>query len=840
MGSSMKTEAKRKRPAGGDTPKGPASKRPAGKGPPAAKPAPKAAPKLLSKKEQKEVVKSKKLKFKKNYATIQETVVLWEQLRPKQATKEEKAALVSRILKKLQGNTVELANHHSASRVIQWCLKEGGAAERARLQAEIRAAVVPLSKSKFGRHVVQKLIALAPKEDVPGLVKLFRGHVAELLRHPAGADVLDDLYSVAPPPCRNALCAELYAREFSLFGGVAMPAESIAHLGQLLAGAEPAKRAAVVAHLYKGLAPVLEKALLHPVMTHRLLRELLTEAPGSLVADVVDTLAATGGNALKLVHTHDGAAAACMALAYGTPKDRKRLVKGMKGFVWQTAENEWGHAVVATALTVVDDTALTSKTIVSELREHLEELATNKHAHRVLMQLLAPDCHRYLPPATLELLHPPAKSRMVPESGPRESGAAPDGDDEELDEEEEDEGEAAAEAGDGSGSDGEAAANGGAAPKLVERPLGESKKAADARRRELLGGGKDCLAAALCALCAGQAGELLRSPVGGDVVVEVSRGGAGGLLWELQQGGVEGVHAAIVAAVAADCSGSGAPQQPQPQGAKKKKAKAEAAAEQAPEQAPEQQEGLLTHYHASRALRRLLLAGGADGADGAGARAFAAALWSRALAGRCAPLVGSHAEKVLAGLLHCGAPDVEAAAAAELAPLVGGDAAAWAARFMGPPPAGGAAAPGGSKDKAKKKAKQQQRQRQQQEQQQEQPHALHSADDACAALATKGLSVLEVHAEWCGPCKSTVTLFKTIRQDKDDKSALAFLTNGQLRARIVGADVPALSSSIYELTPVHPELDDLAENPFHLARCEGREGKPGNARQGKAAPGKKR
>lgn len=51
----------------------------------------------------------------------------------------------------------------------------------------------------------------------------------------------------------------------------------------------------------------------------------------SIVADVVDTLAATGGNALKLVHTHDGAAAACMALAYGTPRDRKRLIKGMKG-----------------------------------------------------------------------------------------------------------------------------------------------------------------------------------------------------------------------------------------------------------------------------------------------------------------------------------------------------------------------------------------------------------------------------------------------------------------------------------------------------------------------------
>lgn len=38
------------------------------------------------------------------------------------------------------------------------------------------------------------------------------------------------------------------------------------------------------------------------------------------------------------------------------------------GFVWQTTENEWGHAVVATALSVVDDTALTSKAILGELK----------------------------------------------------------------------------------------------------------------------------------------------------------------------------------------------------------------------------------------------------------------------------------------------------------------------------------------------------------------------------------------------------------------------------------------------------------------------------------------
>lgn len=91
---------------------------------------------------------------------------------------------------------------------------------------------------------------------------------------------MDDLYSVCPQSCRNTLCAELYGREFSLFDGVGTQSEQISHLSDLLLGVDSRKRQSVLEHLYKGLAPVLEKALLHPVMTHRLLRELLTEAPG--------------------------------------------------------------------------------------------------------------------------------------------------------------------------------------------------------------------------------------------------------------------------------------------------------------------------------------------------------------------------------------------------------------------------------------------------------------------------------------------------------------------------------------------------------------------------------
>jgi pumilio family protein 6 len=191
--------------------------------------------------------------------------------------------------------------------------------------------------------------------------------------------VLVDLYDAASTQQRNALASEAYGREFVLLGeggaGVNTNGSApLSHVRVLLEGSDASKRRAVVASLQRALEPVLEKGLLHPPLTHRLLREYLEVAPGSLIAEAVDTLAATGGNALKMVHTADGAAACCAAFAYGTAKDRKRLVKGMKGYVAQTASNEHAHAVVSTALTVTDDTALTGKVIVGELKVRFIEI----------------------------------------------------------------------------------------------------------------------------------------------------------------------------------------------------------------------------------------------------------------------------------------------------------------------------------------------------------------------------------------------------------------------------------------------------------------------------------
>ncbi|KAL3131439.1 hypothetical protein ABBQ38_007751 [Trebouxia sp. C0009 RCD-2024] len=112
-------------------------------------------------------------------------------------------------------------------------------------------------------------------------------------------------------------------------------------------------------------------------------------------------------------------------------------------------------------------------------------------------------------------------------------------------------------------------------------------------------------------------------------------------------------------------------------------------------------------------------------------------------------------------------------------------------------------------------------------------------------LCEKGLKVLEVYSEWCGPCKSVLPTFKRIKLDKDDETTLQFLTvsaescdllepakahrgkseplfllyrNGNLKHKIQGADTPMLSSQVLQLTPMTADTDDLAENSMLKAR----------------------
>lgn len=89
----------------------------------------------------------------------------------------------------------------------------------------------------------------APRWHSPtALVKAVKGHVPELLRHPCGATILEELYNIASAAQRDTLAAEFYGKEYVLFGPaqVGAPGGGQGVLTRLLAAAEPLKRKTIL------------------------------------------------------------------------------------------------------------------------------------------------------------------------------------------------------------------------------------------------------------------------------------------------------------------------------------------------------------------------------------------------------------------------------------------------------------------------------------------------------------------------------------------------------------------------------------------------------------------
>lgn len=67
---------------------------------------------------------------------------------------------------------------------------------------------------------------------------------------------------------------------------------------------------------------------------------------------------------IEMAHTRDGALASMYCLWYGTVKDRKVIVKSLKGFVAKLCVEEHGHLFLLALFDAVDDTVLVGKIVL--------------------------------------------------------------------------------------------------------------------------------------------------------------------------------------------------------------------------------------------------------------------------------------------------------------------------------------------------------------------------------------------------------------------------------------------------------------------------------------------
>ncbi|KAK1315638.1 hypothetical protein QJS10_CPA05g00322 [Acorus calamus] len=569
-----------------------------------------------SKKERRVVSKveaeERRKKRKKHYSLQQELARLWEKMRRRNIEKGERSKLVTEGLQKMKGKIKEIATSHVSSRVLQTCVKYCSQEERNVVFEELRPDLLTLARSTYAVHLVKKLLDNATKKQLEGFISSLHGQVAALLRHMVGSVVVEHAFQLGNGSQKQRLLSELYSTELQLFKDLTSNNEGrlidiISKLGL--------QKSSVLQHMSSVIQPILEKGIVDHSILHSALMEYFSIADKISAADVIQQL--SGSLLVRMIHTRDGSRVGILCIRHGSAKERKKIIKGMKGHVRKIACDQYGCLVLVSILSVVDDTKLIKKVIIHELEPILKDLVFDKNGRRPLLQLLHPLCPRYFSPddlASLNLSVPsPCTQGEISAEEEQTRASAID---------ESDHGDAKADA-DLSLTDVDNGVNSGKNLKFIDG----GKKDPSIRRSELFV--ESGLAERLIDTCIESVGELLKSNFGKEVIYEVATGGSDAVLQCSSAEKIDELHRTIASLAALP-------------------------------KTEELQDHILEHFHSSRTIRKLVLE----------CPKFASTLWKSALTGKCEMWAQGHSCKIVSAFLESSHDEVRHLAEKELQPLV--------------------------------------------------------------------------------------------------------------------------------------------------------------------------
>ncbi|KAG0574443.1 hypothetical protein KC19_VG262600 [Ceratodon purpureus] len=563
-----------------------------------------------------ELTETRKRKRKLHYEIEKEVISVWEKTRVRDIEKDERAKLISQCLKKMKGKMPEMALNHIVSRAMQNCVKYCTPGERKAVFEELRPHCLSLAKDKYAHHIVIKMLDIADKAQLQQMLSLLHGNVVALLRHPYASPVVEYAYTISNAAQKLELLSEFYSPEFRLFKGLNTPGKG--RLAEFFASEPAVKKRSVLQHMSLALQPILEKGIVDHSIIHRAIVEYLSVSKKSMIAEIVQQL--SGGLLARMLHTRDGAKIGVTCVMLGNKKERKKIIKGMKGYVAKIAQDDHGYMVLVAILDVVDDTKLVTKIIIKELIKDLNNLALHKFGRLVLLHLLAPRVRRYFPADVLALLE--FSSSTVDDKDFAEEDEAMD----EVMKTPADTSAGSKKSRSKKSPAKKAKTEGGAEPMDEDKDEGDadgstgvSKKDPSLRRSELLS--KSGLAKDLAETCRANAKEMLQSQWGSEVIYEVAMGGVNGELWQTIPGAILSLHKEI-----ADLATI--------------------------ENQDDEDVHIMEQYFSSPTLRRLILNSTPPPA-GVEGLSFSAVFWSVALKTKCKRWAQGHSQRVVSAFREC-------------------------------------------------------------------------------------------------------------------------------------------------------------------------------------------
>ncbi|KAK3872402.1 hypothetical protein Pcinc_022502 [Petrolisthes cinctipes] len=321
---------------------------------------------------------------------------IWEELRERKCTKARKQELCKELLPLVRGKIKMLIDAHDTVRVIETLLAVGGEEHRTPIFEEIKDNLVSMSKRKYSRHFVVKILKYGNKDQKKFAINSLKGQVVKLMSHKIACEVVELAYNdYANASQRSMMVQEFYGPQFRLFHE-----DDIKCLDDVLKK-YPEKKEIILKDLHRALQPIITKGVFTNTMVHTLIRDFLIHSSTGDRTAIIESLRE---NLVPIIHTRDGARVAMLCLWHGTGKDRKVIIKSLRTHMVKTAKEEHGHMVLLAAFDCVDDTVFLKKVILAELFEELDELVGSDYGLRILRYLVAPRSPTFFHPCIISVL----------------------------------------------------------------------------------------------------------------------------------------------------------------------------------------------------------------------------------------------------------------------------------------------------------------------------------------------------------------------------------------------------------------------------------------------------
>ena len=250
-----------------------------------------------------------------------------------------------------------------------------------------------------------------------------KGQVPKLAVHAVGARVIELLFSTFPPKSTALLKLELYGPQFALFASGDLSNVNSNHPTlEKVIEQQPKKRDVALEYVLGILNKGMEKNLWGFAYFQQLFSEYVTSASPNDVRAITSSVV---DHSIHMLSTRAGTRVVAECATYGTPKDRKRIMKSLKGYTRSSLLHRDAYLALLRLVDVTDDTVAINKSVLAELQVNPDakgdddedgegsnvspilDLATSDTGSKLFLLLLSSSDEirrRYFDPMELEVL----------------------------------------------------------------------------------------------------------------------------------------------------------------------------------------------------------------------------------------------------------------------------------------------------------------------------------------------------------------------------------------------------------------------------------------------------